>query len=192
MKTKKKPHTQQANERNGDSKCELHDLYSSSLLLSCLSLSRLRARARTSLSLSLSLSLSHFSSFFFSSSSLPSLSVCLSVCLWHRRISFIFSLSTSQQRRSLLTHDRLKMRHATSWHKDQSGDDAFGWLLQTSSPTTTVDNVLSYSSFSILPTDIIHIRFTPQHHQRAAIDNIFAVTLLKKKYGSHADQLVDG
>ena len=140
------------------------------------------ARAHTSslcLSLSLSFLLLRFLRLHLSSFS-------LSVCLCHRRISLIFSLSTSQQRRSLLTHDRLKMRHATSWHKDQSGDDAFGWRLQTSSPTTTVDNVLPYSSFSISPRDIINIQFTTEHHQRTALDSLVTITLRDTRYWSDA------
>ncbi len=69
----------------------------------------------------------------------------------------------------LLTHDRLKMRHATSWRKNQSGDDAFSRLLETSSKTNTVDIVLLFFYFS---TTINHIKFETRLRQHPHIKYI--------------------
>ena len=59
----------------------------------------------------------------------------------------------------LLTHDRLKMRHATSWRKNQSGDDAFDRLFQTSISTNIIYIRLSFLHYTQFQNPLTYISF---------------------------------
>jgi dopamine D2-like receptor len=72
------------------------------------------------------------------------------------------------------------MRHATSWQKNQSGDDAFGRLFETSSTTNTVDTVLPDSYFSATTTKTNHNKFQTKLHHQHHLEGIF----LYQKYSS--------
>jgi hypothetical protein len=74
------------------------------------------------------------------------------------------------------------MRHATSWRKNQSGDDAFGRQLETSNTTITVDTVLPFFYFSTRTTYTIRIKFQTKFHHRRAIEHII---ISQKYYYSH-------
>ena len=71
------------------------------------------------------------------------------------------------------------MRHATSWRKNQSEDDAFGRSIETSSPTTTVDIELQSPSLSKAPpADTIHILFDTRLHQQRVIAHIIIIVII--------------
>ncbi|CAF1059059.1 unnamed protein product [Adineta ricciae] len=77
------------------------------------------------------------------------------------------------------------MRHATSWRKNQSGDDAFGKPLETSSTTTTVYAVLPFIHFSPTSTNTIHIKFQNILHHRGEITQIIIlIILISQKYNN--------
>jgi dopamine D2-like receptor len=74
------------------------------------------------------------------------------------------------------------MRHATSWRKNQSGDDAFNRLLETSNTTNTVDIILLFFYFSTRTTTNTnqikfetklrqqnHIKYISIHHQQILV-----------------------
>jgi hypothetical protein len=76
------------------------------------------------------------------------------------------------------------MRHATSWRKNQSGDDAFGRPLETS--TTTTNTVLPFIYLSTRTTKTIHIKFGINlHHQRAIEHIIFIIIIGQKHHNCH-------
>jgi len=71
------------------------------------------------------------------------------------------------------------MRHATSWRKNQSGDDAFGKPLETSSTTTTVYTVLPFLYFSLTSAEAIHIKFkTKLHYRREIVQIIIFIVII--------------
>jgi hypothetical protein len=78
------------------------------------------------------------------------------------------------------------MRHATSWRKNQSGDDAFGRPLETSSTTTTADTVLPFLYFSSTTTtkDYIHIKFETKFHYQPQIKFIIII-ICQKNFRHH-------
>jgi dopamine D2-like receptor len=67
------------------------------------------------------------------------------------------------------------MRHATSWRKNQSGDDAFSRLLETSNTTSTVYIIILfyYLSKRTKTTTLHHIKFETKRRQKYYIKYIY-------------------
>ena len=76
------------------------------------------------------------------------------------------------------------MRHATSWRKNQSGDDAFGRPLETSSTTTTADTVLPFFYFPSTTKDNSRIKFETQLHHQREIKYIIII-IIRQKHSCH-------
>jgi len=78
------------------------------------------------------------------------------------------------------------MRHATSWQKNQSGHDALGRPLETSTTTVIIYTVLLQPLLRLsTTTNTIHIKFETNLRERRAIGHIIIIVIRQKHHNRH-------